>query len=109
VLEVPEDPVLEEPVPEVPKDPVLEDPVPEVPEVPELVVAEFCVVVEVLAAVATVVPTPASSPDNSNPAITCFVRSFMVSLPRFLVSSVGDALDLAVTSRGPPVKRVKRR
>jgi hypothetical protein len=99
-------------VPEVPDEPVLEvpeDPVPEVPEVPELVAAEFCVLVDVLAAVATVVPTPASSPDNSNPAIACFVRSFMVCLPRFLVSSMGDALDLGAASRGPTVKRVRRR
>lgn len=99
-------------MPEVPDEPVLEvpeDPVPEVPEVPELVAAEFCVLVDVLAAVATVVPTPASSPDNSNPAIACFVRSFMVCLPRFLVSSMGDALDLGAASRGPTVKRVRRR
>jgi len=106
---VPDEPVPEVSVPEVPDEPVLEVPEDPVPEVPELVAAEFCALVEVLAAVATVVPTPASSPDNSNPAIACFVRSFMVCLPRFLFSSMGDALDLGAASRGPTVKRVKRR
>jgi hypothetical protein len=66
--------------PDVPVEPVLEEPVE-----PELVVPELVAVVGVeVAALATVVPTPARTPDMSSPAITCFVRSFMVYLPRFL-------------------------
>ena len=66
--------------PDVPVEPVLDEPVE-----PELVVPELVAVVGVeVAALATVVPTPARTPDMSSPAITCFVRSFMVYLPRFL-------------------------
>ena len=66
--------------PDVPVEPVLDEPVES-----ELVVPELVAVVGVeVAALATVVPTPARTPDMSSPAITCFVRSFMVYLPRFL-------------------------
>jgi hypothetical protein len=61
----------------------LDDPL-DVAAVDPVVAALFCVfAVDELAANATDVPTPARAPVRTTPASSCFVRSFMVGLPRF--------------------------
>jgi hypothetical protein len=110
VLGVPLDPVLEL-VPVVPLAAVFDafelDVPLDVVAVDPVVAALFCVLaVDESAAKATDVPTPASAPVRTAPASSCFVRSFMVDLPRFF--SGGGHIDTAAANRGPAVKRVRR-
>jgi len=69
---------------------------------PELVVVDALGAVEPdVAAKATVVPAPASTPESNSPAAICLVRSFMGTTTSSVSSLCGNVVILGNPAAGP--------